>query len=426
MTLFNLLTKEIKQQKLNFGLGVLAILAAAGVLVAELTVLNAHDQKTRAILEEKEARTAKEMAVMEDDYRKIMKELGFNLLILPRGQRLDEYYATGYVTNYMPEGYAHSLASAGLMTIRHLLPSLEERITWPEKGGREIILAGIRGEIPTVHKTPEEPILEAVHQGEMVVGYELGRSLALKAGDKVRLKGQDFLVREVYSERGSKDDITVWIDLAKAQEMLGKKGLINAILALKCICVGNELSQVRQDVARILPETQVIEVESKVVTRAEARERARITAERALVAERENRGLMRAEMEYFAAWLIPLVMIGSAVWIALLALGNVRARRGEIAILRALGLRSGQILLIFLGKAVLLGLFGGVLGYAAGFAMGLAAGESGSGIGAAWRLFHPGLFFMVVLTAPLLAGLASWVPALVAARIDPAEILREE
>jgi ABC-type antimicrobial peptide transport system permease subunit len=91
-----------------------------------------------------------------------------------------------------------------------------------------------------------------------------------------------------------------------------------------------------------------------------------------------------------------------------------------------LGLRSGQILLIFLGKAVLLGLFGGVLGYAAGFAMGLAAGESGSGIGAAWRLFHPGLFFMVVLTAPLLAGLASWVPALVAARIDPAEILREE
>ena len=62
---------------------------AVGVLVGELTLLDAHDIQTQRIIEEKEKKTEIDMAVMEDDYRKIMKELGFNLLILPIGQRLD-------------------------------------------------------------------------------------------------------------------------------------------------------------------------------------------------------------------------------------------------------------------------------------------------------------------------------------------------
>ena len=94
---------------------------------------------------------------------------------------------------------------------------------------------------------------------------------------------------EIYEERGNKDDITVWIDLAQAQQMFALQGKINAILALKCHCLGNELSQIRQDVARVLPETQVIEVDSKVVTRAEARDRAKAASHRALAAERASR-----------------------------------------------------------------------------------------------------------------------------------------
>ena len=426
MTLWHLVTREILHQKLNFTLGICSVVVAAGVLVAELTLLDAHDERTHQILAEKEARTAEEMARMEDDYRQIMKKMGFNLLVLPAGQSLESYYATGYVTEYMPEEYVHRLANSGLMTIRHLLPSIERKIAWPEQKGRSIILVGTRGEVPVTHLAPKEPMLLAVNPGEIKVGYQLASTLGLKVGDRVRLLGESFRVSEIYDERGSKDDITVWIDLAKAQEMFGLQGKINAILALKCLCLGNELSQIRRDVARILPETQVIEVDSKVVTRAEARERAGAAAATALAAEQLNRARMRGEVEKFAAWLIPMVIIGSTVWITLLALGNVRSRRNEIGILRALGLRSVQILNIFLAKAILLGIIGAFIGFFAGFAIGVSSGELSVNMQSAAKLFNPLLFLLVLFTAPLLAALASWIPALIAAGQDPAEVLREE
>ena len=45
-------------------------------------------------------------------------------------------------------------------------------------------------------------------------------------------------------------------------------------------------------------------------------------------------------------------------------------RTSEIGILRAIGLRSGEILVIFLSKAVLLGLLGGLLGAGVGWMVG--------------------------------------------------------
>jgi len=426
VTLWHLVIKEILYQRLMVGLSILSVLVAVAVLVAELTLLDAHDEQTRLILAEKEARLAEDMAKMEDDYRKIMKKLGFNLLILPSEQRLDDYYATGYAAEYMPEEYVHRLAGSGLMTIRHLLPSIEQKIKWPEQRDRSIILVGIRGEVPFTHRAPKEPLLLAVKPGEIVLGYELWNSLDLEVGDRIRLLGEDFRIGKLHPERGTKDDITAWIDLVKAQEMLDKQGRINAILALKCHCAGNQLGQIRKDVSRILPETKVIEVSSRVVARAEARDRARVTAEAALAAERQNRALLRSERETFAAWLIPFVIIGCTAWIGLLAFGNVRQRRGEIGILRALGFKSGQILFVFLSKAFLLGIIGSLSGYLVGFSVGVVSGELTPGAQAAGKLFDPVLLLLVLLAAPLLSGFASWIPALTAARQDPAEVLREE
>ena len=170
----------------------------------------------------------------------------------------------------------------------------------------------------------------------------------------------------------------------------------------------------------------MIEVSSRVVTRAEARARAVTAAQAALAAERENRTRLRLERESFAAWLIPFVVVGCTAWIGLLALGNVRQRRVEIGILRALGLRSRQILLVFLSKAILLGAVGAVLGYAAGFAVGVAAGELTPGAQTVEKLFDPVLLLLVLFAAPVLSGLASWIPAITAAYQDPAEVLRQE
>ena len=131
----------------------------------------------------------------------------------------------------------------------------------------------------------------------------------------------------------------------------------------------------------------------------------------------------------FAAWLIPLVIVAAGVWVGLLALGNVRARSTEIGILRALGVRSRQVLSVFLGKAALLGVVGAVLGYACGFISG-AAWSQWEGVPVSVEnlgsLFDPVLLVGVLVLAPLLSCLASWIPALLAARQDPAVVLREE
>ena len=79
---------------------------------------------------------------------------------------------------------------------------------------------------------------------------------------------------------------------------------------------------------------------------------------------------------------------------------------------------------IFLARAGLAGLVGAVLGYGLGFAVGLLSGEAAAGGPGAAALFRPGLLGLVAAAAPLVAAAASLSPAIVAARHDPATILR--
>jgi ABC-type lipoprotein release transport system permease subunit len=260
----------------------------------------------------------------------------------------------------------------------------------------------------------------------MILGHELAKNLALKIGDAAKFMGRPFFVAKVNPERGNKDDITVWINLSEAQELLGKKGLINGILALDCTCdTADRLSRIRPEIASILPDTQVIEYASQAIARAEARQRASVEAQSSLEREKESRSRLRREREAFAAVLVPVMLIGSCVWIGLLALGNVRDRRYEIGILRAFGLQSRQILVIFLGKAILIGLTGGLLGYLIGRSVGFLWSESPGEAALKIAFIEPDALLLALIIAPMLSAMASWLPALHAARQDPAIALRE-
>ena len=189
------------------------------------------------------------------------------------------------------------------------------------------------------------------------------------------------------------------------------------------------------------PGTQVIERYSQAITRAESRAKAKESAETALK-EAEQSGVQQLALERrsrrnledrhagFAAILVPLVVLGSIVTIALLALANSRQRCHEIGVLRAIGLSTRQLMVVFLSKAAALGLLGGLTGVVVGLMIGhmLVSAQSG---GTSWNeMFTSGTLWAVVVSAPpsalFLAGLASWIPALLAARQDPAVILQRE
>jgi len=106
-----------------------------------------------------------------------------------------------------------------------------------------------------------------------------------------------------------------------------------------------------------------------------------------------------------------------------LAFMNVEDRVGEIGILRALGVGSRQVFVLFLAKALAAGVIGAVLGYAAGTAAGLWLGEPAETPAIA---FSAGLLAVALLAAPVLCALASWLPALRAARQDPAIVLQQD
>lgn len=425
MNLRRLVLREIGYRRLNFLLGVLSVTVAVACLTAALAILDKHDRRTEQIIAAKEAETREKMAAMQDDYRKLTLKMGFNVLILPKDQNLSDLYAEDYASKYMPEEYATRLAKSRVATINHILPSLQQKVKWPERE-RTVLLMGVRGEV-YIQKKTQKPLLEPVAPGTMILGHELARSLQLKPGDKTKLMGREFTVAKVNPERGNKDDITIWINLAEAQEMLDKKGLINGILALDCTCdTVDRLGIIRKEIEKILPDTQVIEFASQALARAEARSRAAVEAEESIRREKEGRAKLRAEREALAAVLVPVVVLGSAVWIGFLALANVRDRRVEIGILRALGLRSDQILAIFLGKALVLGIVGALVGYLVGRLVGAAWRETPGAPPVEIALLDFRLLAVVVVAAPVLAALASWLPAMTAAQQDPAAVLREE
>lgn len=427
MSVWHLVVREIGHRKLNFVLALLSVCVAIGCLIGALTLLAADEIRTNEILAERQEEVKKASAELEDATRKIMKGLGFNILILPKDQDLNELHTEGTISKTMPEEYATRLGNSRVVTINHLLPMVSAKLKWKEMKDQTIILVGTRGEVPIMHRSPKKPILDHVPEGSMVVGHQLHTRHKLSVGDKVTLLGEEFEITECYDERGTVDDSTVWLNLGQAQRLLGKENLVNAILALECNCATiDRLAEVRNEIAGILPGTQVIERGSQALARAEARNKAAEAAKDALERERTHRAQMRQQREGFASVLVPLVIVGCAVWISILAFGNVRQRSSEIGILRAIGVRSFQIVAIFLGKALFVGILGGAVGYVSGLAVAVTWSELPLTAETWSRLFVPAWLVVAVVVAPLLSGLASWIPAMLAARQDPAIVLQEE
>jgi len=437
VNLRRLIGREILHRKLSFGLAVATIATSVAGLVAVVALLGAHDLRTSKMLKRMneessamEAKFAKEMKAYEDDVRKTMKGLGFNIFIFPEGQELSEVYAEGFASKTMPESYAGKLAESKIVTVNHLLPSLTRKLKWPERE-RTVILIGIRGEVPIAHRDPKKPLIDPVQKGRIVLGHELHRSLDLKEGNATVFMGREFIVGKCHAERGTKDDITIWMHLGECQELLKEEGRINAIKALECNCASiDRLGEIRREIAGILPGTKVIETESKALARAEARNKAKKHSQSAIASKKAeaiklqaDRERLRLEDKQKYTALLTVVILGSMAWVSFLAFANARDRQAEIGILRAMGISTGSILGALMGRAFLVGLFGAGLTLLFAFLLGDTL--RGSLHGFDLRSLR-GDIPLVLLSVPVLSCAASWLPALQAANRDPATILRNE
>jgi putative ABC transport system permease protein len=138
------------------------------------------------------------------------------------------------------------------------------------------------------------------------------------------------------------------------------------------------------------------------------------------------RGSVQQTLEMLSGVIAPVVVFACAVWIGLLALANVRERRAEIGLLRALGKGSGTIAVLFLGKAVLLGLLGAAIGFGLGTGLAYALGTRVLELAAGQLpLLRVPLLAYALVGAPLVCAVASYLPTLSAIIQDPAVVLRD-
>lgn len=404
MKTYQLLWKELVHRKGNSLLAMLVVATIVTLIVGTMLLSDAHQR-----------RTAQHVAALDDEIRKTMKELGFNIFVLPRELNLANFFEQDFGEQTMSEDLVNKLANArDVVTINHLRPALIRKVSWPEQN-RKIILMGVKGVVPWAHrKNPKKPLAEPVPPGTINLGSALAKEVGAEENATLTFQGREFKVGKIYPARGNEDDITAWVDLATVQEMANLPGRINMIQALNCNCASiDALAEIEAEISGVLgDEVKVIELNSELITRAQARTKVAASGAQNLLL------LQRASKISF----VVLTALGSLI-LALMFLRNASERAAEVGMLRAIGVTRNQILALFLGKSGLLGLAGGVIGLATGCVAAIIAANTMDSFLA--PRFDLSLAVSVPLCAAIISVLATWIPVEAVTGKDPASILRE-
>ena len=341
----------------------------------------------------------------ERETRRVTRDMGFNLRLIPAKTDLTQFYRDGFSRHAMDVSMLDRLATqlTNNVSFNHLVGSLRREYTI---NSQDVLLVGL-SETYVAPGQGKKPMGFVIKKGTIHIGSQVALVQKKKKGEKMHIGVREFTVANDTIETGTPDDITIFARLDDVQSVLGLAGKINEIEAIDCLCLTADqdpLAILRKEIGGILPEVQVVQKR----TLADARAKQRQTREKV-------NGVV-----------LPSVLLASAVWIALLAVFNVRDRRQEIGILRALGKGGGRIAGLFLGKAVMVGLVAALIGAALGTWVVLEFGPSlfpvtKKAIHANWPLAA-----QLIVATPLFAALASFIPAMLAVSHDPAETLRED
>jgi putative ABC transport system permease protein len=358
---------------------------------------------------------------------KELDALGANILILPHGSTLVDYYSADLQGGEIPEEYVTLLTTSNLEGLDNLSPKLSV----PAKvGDQPVTLTGILpknefqskaswggagifsrpkscGNVDDIFGFSKQPpketlvrkrVIETLEPNEVLVGSEVASKLQLQEGMEIAMLDNPFKISAILPQTGTVDDSRIFAHLHTVQDLTGKDAVVNAIEVVGC-CEHISKGLVAK-INYLIPDAKVITISQVVDTQVKTNK------------------LMRNLSTLF---LIIIIGIGGA-GIANDMYNNVYERRKEIGTLVALGANSRVVLKIFLKKALLLGLLGGIGGYLIGTLIAVVLGPLVAGVPV---LPIPNLFFSATLLSICITLIASYFPARYAARLDPCSILQE-
>ena len=354
--------------------------------------------------------------------------LGANVLVLPKSVSLQDYYSADMQNDEFPEEYVSRLALSDLQGLDNISPKLsmpvklrdrsftltgilpksefQAKAMWAGAGifSRPADGCGTVADVPGAVKPSaketlvRQRVISDLAATEALVGADVAAILGTKEGDALDVLGRSFTITAVLPQTGTVDDSRIFAHLHTVQEMANKGSVINAIEIVGCC---KEISAgLVQKINTLLPDAKVVTVTQVVDTQVKT-----------------NAMMARLSLMFLGI----IVLVGGAS-IANYMYANVFERRREIGTLMALGAGSSVILKMFLLKALLLGLAGGICGYVLGTVLAVGLGPRLAGIPV---LPMPVLVFWAIGISVAIALLASFFPARRAARLDPCATLQE-
>ena len=223
MSSVRLLLAEIRFRKLNFVMSLLAVVIAVTLFVAAPMLVDGYRQETRV-----------QSAELEKETRRIMRDLGFNLMIVHRDTNMGDFWASDFAAKDMPQEYVNRLAADSRLTlVTHLVATLQAKIAWEN---RKVLLVGYLPETPQAHSAEKKPMGDDHQAGHGRSGVRVGRRAG--AGETVQVLGHPFRSPGSRPEQGTKEDISIAMSLQDAQAVLQKPGRINQIMALDAAASG--------------------------------------------------------------------------------------------------------------------------------------------------------------------------------------------
>lgn len=270
---------------------------------------------------------------------------------------------------------------------------------------------------------PQEPTGDVP---QTLVGHALARNSGWKVGDTLALSAgnqtQTVVVSGILSSGGEEDNQLV-MPLNVVQQLLNLQGKVQAIRVSALTVPENELSRrARENLDALNAEeydlwyctayvSSIAHQLEEAISGAEVRPVWQVAA---------SEGVVIDKIQLLMGVVTLAALAAAAMGIASLMTSTIMERAKEIGLMKALGARQWQILLLFYLEAASSGLAGGAVGCIAGWGLAKAIGL---------MLFDAPLNFAwvvipcVLVVAVLISLIGTWFPARRIARLYPVEVL---
>ncbi|KAB2850346.1 MAG: FtsX-like permease family protein [Ignavibacterium sp.] len=238
-------------------------------------------------------------------------------------------------------------------------------------------------------------------ENEILMGSEASKLLEIKLNQKTSLNGEEFLISGILEETGSQDDGLIFLDLKKSQELFNKKNELS-LIEIAARCYDCPIEEIVRQASGKLPGAKVTAIKQSIESKMTAIHR----------------------FEHFSLGISAVILVISLLIVFTNVNASVNERTKEIGILMSVGFRRWHIIKIILLEVLIASFSAGVIGFFIGIAGAKIITPILSMDDSITINFSYSLLLLSAGMAVTAGLLASVLPALKAARLDPTVAFR--